>query len=102
MAAGVSLQRAVNAVGHARDKGTFTVEIVQGLRALGVKCADRSKRVSRVKPVLPRRAMVSIHGPGQRRWHWLLTWDGKIYDPGSRWPEGYTGWKMTSYLEIYS
>jgi hypothetical protein len=31
----------------------------------------------------------------------MLTWDGAVYDPEDRWPD-YHGWRITSYLEIYS
>lgn len=104
MAAGVSLDRAIEAVGHGSPRGTCTSEVVRALRALGVPCADRLRRVGRVKPVLPKRGVLAIHRPaGNKRsvhWHWMLTWDGEIYDPGGRWPEGYDGWRITSYLEI--
>lgn len=106
MAAGVSLDRAVEAVGHSKFRGTSTAEIVRGLRALGVPCAEKLKRMARVKPVLPKRGIVAIHRPNgtkrPERWHWMLTWDGTVFDPGGRWPEGYQGWRITSYLEIAS
>lgn len=98
MAAGVSLDRAISAVGHRKKRGTWTREIVAGLRALGVGCSERLRRVSRNKPVLPQRAVLCITNGG-RKWHWMLTWDGEIYDPEARWPD-YAGWRITSYLEI--
>lgn len=103
MAASVSLERSIEAVG--RSGATHTADIVRGLRALGVSCADRLVRISRKRPNLPRRAIVVILRPAvmyERRAqsHWMLTWDGKIYDPGGRWPDGYDKWRMTSYLEI--
>jgi len=107
MAAGVSLKRAVAAVGHSRIGGTHTREIVAALRALGVECADRCRKVSRKRPVLPQRGMVVIHQPkgehgvSYHRWHWILTWDGQIYDPAGLWPDRYTDWRITSYLEIF-
>jgi hypothetical protein len=99
MAADVSLDRAVEAVGHSKPRGTYTSEVIAALRLLGVGCADRLRRVSRQKPVLPARAMLHINNDGGRS-HWMLTWDGVIYDPEDRWPD-YTGWRITSYLEIH-
>lgn len=107
MAAGVSLSEAVKAVGH--DGGTYTRDVVRAFEKLGVPSAKRCRVLSRTKPVLPKRAMLVIHRPakeGRRRydnWHWLLHWDGEIFDPGGRWgTEHYREWKITSALEIFS
>lgn len=100
MAAGVSLDRAIEAIGHKSISGTNTRDLVRGLRALGLPCADRCRVLGRLKPVLPRRGMLVV---GTKKYgHWMLTWDGVIYDPGGMWPDGYAGWKISSYLEIYS
>lgn len=97
MAADVSLDRAIEAVGH--DHGTETRQIIKALRSLGVPCADRCKRLSKKVPVLPPRAMVVMRTKGKSMFHWMLFWDGVMYDPGNRYPN-YDGWVMTSYLEI--
>jgi hypothetical protein len=103
MAAGVSLDRAIEAVGHRLRGGTSTKEVVRGLRALGVPCADRLHVVSRARHILPKRAILVLHRPlGSKRpahWHWILLWDGTIYDPGGRWPD-YPGSRTTSYLTL--
>jgi len=63
-------------------------------------------RVNRRRPNLPQRAIVAIHRPRvprekrNGRYHWMLSWDGKIYDPSGRYPEGYANWIITSHLEI--
>jgi hypothetical protein len=105
MAAGVSLDRAIEVMGE-DEAGTTTVEVVTALRALGVPCADKLKRISRAKPVLPKRAIFAIQRPKKERRkeanHWMLSWDGKVYDPGGGWPEWYKDWRITSYLEIFS
>lgn len=104
MAAGVSLKRATDAIGH--NGGTRTSEVVKALRKLGIDCADRMVRPSRKRPNIPQRAFLAIHRlPNEdekrkAKWHWLLQWDGKIYDPSEQWPDGYKNWKITSYLEI--
>lgn len=103
MAAGVSLSEAVEAVGHSKVRGTHTKEIIQALQKLGINCDTRCKRISRKRPMLPKRGIAVIHRPeGEETgmWHWMLIWDGEIYDPAGRWPD-YKAWKMTSCLEIY-
>lgn len=99
MAAGVTLDRACQVIGHRR--GTVTREIVRSLRELGIQCADRCHPMKRNIPVLPQRGLVVLHAPRGNRWHWMLTWDGKMYDPAGRWPS-LDEWKITSYLEIRS
>lgn len=106
MAAGVSLKKATEAVGHGRYGGTKTSEIIKALRSLGLECGDRCERISRKRPNLPRRGIVVLHRPkepGKRkaRWHWMLTWDGTIYDPAGMWPDNMRDWRMTSYLRIH-
>lgn len=106
MAAGVSLDRACEVIGH-RKFGTHTYEVIRALNALGIDCAKRMRPVSRVRPVLPERALLSIRqdrdkalSVDRRLYHWMLTWDGKIFDPGGKWPN-YEGWRITSALEIH-
>lgn len=107
MVTGSSLERAVFVVGH--KNGTYTSDLIKAIRVLGCDCADRLRRISKQRPVLPKRCIVSIvkwvgEGPTrrQRKGHWILSWDGVIYDPGGVWPESYdkNGWTITSYLEI--
>ncbi len=100
MAAKVSLKDAIAAVGHEKKRGTHTHEVIAALRKLGVGCSGKLKRVSRTKPILPQRAMVVIT-TGKTRWHWMLVWDGVVYDPEGRWPD-YHGWRISSCLEIES
>lgn len=106
MAADVSLDRACDVVGHRKLGGTTTREVVHALRELGVPCASSLKRISRLRPVLPKRCIVAIHRPKEPgrhrgRWHWMLHWDGRMFDPGDAWPEAYRDWRITSVLEIY-
>lgn len=102
MAAGVSLPEAIAAVGHQKTRGTKTAEVVSALRRLGVPCADRLRRVSRSRPVLPARAIVAIYHSSGTRAHWMLTWDGTMHDPEHLWPDYYRDWIITSYLEIFA
>ncbi len=100
MAAGVSLEKAISVIGSS-TAGTSTAEVRDGLRALGIGCAERLRVVSRVRPILPRRAIIACHIPRNGNAHWMLTWDGEIYDPARMWP-AMREWRITSYLEIYS
>ena len=111
MVAGVGLRRAIAAVGaEYTERGTGTRQIVAGLRRLGVRCSGRLRRLGPAKPVLPARCIVAIiqyrtdaEGTRQpKRAHWMVSWNGQIYDPGQRWPEGFAGWKITTYLEIFA
>lgn len=99
MAGQVSLDRAIEVIGH--DGATTTKEIVGGLRTLGIGCANRLKVCKRNMPVFPKRCVVAMRNKQETRWHWVLMWDGQLYDPGSGQGSD-NGWKMTSYLEIYS
>ncbi len=100
MAAGVPLEAAIAAVGHAKPRGTKTRELVAALRKLGVPAAERLKRTRKDLPVPPcPRAILRTERTVARRWHWLLHWDGLTYDPAGRYPE-YDGWRITSYLEL--
>jgi hypothetical protein len=109
MVAGVTLERAIAVFEH--KHATYTRELVAALRKLNVACGDRCKRVSRIRPILPARAILSItrfvkkpNGKYRRYGHWMVTWDGVIYDPEDNWPDLYRveNWNVTSYLEILS
>lgn len=106
MVAGVTLIEATAAIGHTRP--TYTRDLVAALRSFGVQCEDRLKLVSRARPELPARAILSIrkfvekpNGGRKRYGHWMVIWYGHIFDPEGVWPEHYRdGWRVTSYLEI--
>ena len=100
-AAGVSLDRAIEVIGH--ENGTETRELIAALNFLGIACDVKLRRLSRKRPVLPKRCIVSMlredtHPP---RGHWMLSWDGEISDPDGAWPR-VGKWRITSYLEIYA
>ena len=101
MAAGVSLDRAIEVVGHKKERGTHTREVIAGLRALGIECAGRCRPVSRKRPVWPACCILVVQraDTNPNRWHWMLSWDGKIYDPAGVWPD-MSDWRITSFLEI--
>lgn len=97
MAAGVGVKRAIDAVG--KDGATRTRDIIRGLRALGLNCADRMRRTAQNRALPPR---CIVHICWRRRYgHWMLYWDGHVYDPGGAYPDGYDSHsRIVSYLEI--
>lgn len=100
MAAGVSLKAAVQAVGHSRNSGTSTREVIDALRRLGVGSAERCRRISRARPEYPPRAILVVRQNGNKRYHWVYYEKGAFYDPEERWPR-YGGWRVTSCLEVF-
>lgn len=92
------LERVIEVIGHRH--ATYSRERIAALRALGVQCADKSRRISRKRPVWPKRAILRI-GTAQRKSHVMLAWDGEVYDPDGSWPDYPDNWTITSYLEIY-
>jgi hypothetical protein len=100
MAAGVSLEKAIRAVGHGRAGGTTTREVVAALRKLGVRTADRCHPISRTRPEYPLRAILALRKNGHRKFHWIYYEKGVWWDPEDRWPR-YDGWRVTSYLEVF-
>lgn len=105
MAANVPLWKATEAIGH--DGPTTTRELVNVLRSFGLDCADRLRRISRRRPVMPPKCLLSISYrppidcPKKSKSHWMYCEKGTIYDPAGAWPDFYKDWVITSYLEIY-
>lgn len=97
----ISLRDACKAVGH--EHSTNTRELVKALRILGFSCADKLKRIKHWRP--PWRAIVKMRWPGRAMGHWLLMWDGRLFDPdpagmGLRHLNPDHGGHLTSFLEI--
>lgn len=105
MAAHTTLAAAIRAVGHRRQRGTHTWELVAALAVLGVSCAPRLQRAKHVAgiPVLPPCAIIAIRRDGSKhRWHWMI-WCGVVLDPAGLWPAFYgSDWRITSFLQIHN
>jgi hypothetical protein len=91
MVCGVTLEKAIEAVGHAG--GTTTREVVTALKKLGVKPKSESVTRAHSLAMLPKRALVRIAWEETRRiskkeihihiwYHLAVWWDGCWYDPG--------------------
>jgi hypothetical protein len=90
MAAGVTLDEAVRAVGSSvlRQPGTDDRDLIRGLRKLGVKLGpytnyeDRKSRIVQ----MPDFAIMSVVDDKTKWGHWVVVKDGVVYDPGIGWP----------------
>lgn len=100
MLTGVPLPQVVEICG--KQNGTTTKDIIRTLSVFGINCAPRCRRISRKLPVYPQKCLLVLRNKTRKRFHWMLMLDNKIYDPEHMWPNGYDGWEITSYLEIYS
>jgi len=107
MLGNMTIYEAIELVGT--EGCTTTKVIAEALRALGFKCRNRLKRVSKFR-ALPKLCIVSVGFDGDNgSWgsHWII-WNGKeqlFYDPRHLYPvdeEFYyeVSGRITSYLEI--
>ena len=97
MAAGISLEESIKVFGHKHT--TRTIEISRALNAVGIQCPSRRLKRLTDRPQWITRAIIKeIYGPiRKRKSHWVLLWDGHIYDPD---PHGVPGSMYSSYLGI--
>lgn len=84
MAADIDIETAIAMFGHKRS--TVTRSLIRVLKKLGFQIKPRLTRITPTRPAAPR----SICKMRFRRrdnkgwidnWHWVLIWDGKLYDP---------------------
>ena len=92
MACRITLEDACGLVGHRH--GTRTKELARVLRGRGFRCKDTLTR-SRADQ-MPDYALVKMSFRGRRNWHWVLLWDGALYDPD---PAPQLG-TLTSFLDL--
>lgn len=104
--AGVEVEESCRAVG--KRGPTRTRDVVRGLRALGVECADRLLPLRQVRGLVPT-AVVRMVKAGRRTGHWVVWRLGRYEDPadGLVWaPEDFTaeaalhGWRAVSVLPV--
>jgi len=108
MILGIRLEHATSLVGHARS--TKPYELADALRKREIKCGDR--RIRYTGGTLPKRAFLAISAwNSRRRYHWVLLYDGLVYDPALCAPMPVRGYlrcndglgdnlDLTSYLPI--
>lgn len=100
MISNVSLDRAIEVVGH--KSATRTKELVSALKTLGINCDSRLRICKRNMPILPKRCIIAMRNKSYKRGHWVVMWDGVMFDPEHDAVGRSGGWKVTSYLEVYS
>jgi len=99
MAAGITLEESIRVFGHKHK--TKTKELIRVLRSRHIFTGDKLKRFPQYTAwsfsLNPHRAIIKeIYGPiRKRKSHWILLWDGHIYDPD---PHDIPGTKYSSYL----
>lgn len=89
-------------------RGTTTKHLQKALRHFGVTYERRLRPATKADPMCARfprailAARMALTGStaSKRQWHWMLRWDGKIYDPGGAWPGCAGGTRITSALVL--
>ena len=104
MVGGISLEDAIQKVG--KRGGTTGPDLHKALSKIGILSSEKmarlsvNSRVSRKQfdfDALPEKCIAKVRSVGINKSHWVLVWNGKIYDP---YP-GYVPWKYVSgYIEI--
>jgi hypothetical protein len=104
MIGGISLGDAIQKVG--KRSGTCGTDLHKALYKMGISSSEQmvrlggNKKVSRKRfdfAALPKRCIAKVRSAGIKKSHWVLVWDGEIYDP---YP-GYVPWKYVSgYIEV--
>ena len=75
----IPLDAGARLIGHRH--GTKPKELAAVLHASGFSCSGKRVRYRRGQK-LPQRALLSVsHSGNRRRFHWVLLWDGWVYDP---------------------
>jgi hypothetical protein len=103
MVARVNIGYAIEAVG--KRASTRSADIRRGLANLNIRHSTEPRLVSRPQyRELPARCIATCHVPYSRRTHWVVLWDGVVYDPVygiSNHIEPRHIAYVTSYIEIY-
>lgn len=74
-------------------------QIICALDELGIRHAEKNKRLSKMNPVLPEIAIITVHFPEYS--HWVLYYKGRYLDPEFGGFEKYQKGKITSFLECF-
>lgn len=102
MVANITLEESIRRFGS--RGGTYTRQLVEVLRDLGIETEDRLTRVTKsVRPADP--SIVKISGDAdwrKTRWtHWTVYHGGRFYDPSWGIVDGYPkDIKMLSFLKV--
>ncbi len=101
MAVGISLEESILVFGHTH--GTYTRDLVKVLRHFDLAPAERLRVMHRRREA-PRRSILHMGIPNRTKkradLHWMLFWDGQIYDPAGRFPRYPKHSRITSFLDL--
>ena len=102
MAAGVTLDKAIQVFGH--ERGTRTCDVLKGFKAFGIEAkTTRLKRWDDKEPPPPCALLHQLfHAKGQKfHGHWVLNWHGVVHDPEQAGPNLVdSGGRFVSYVEL--
>jgi hypothetical protein len=50
---------------------------------------------------VPDKAILRLSRKTGKNWHWMLIWNGRIYDPAESWEQRVSeGWQVTSFMPL--
>lgn len=74
-------------------------QIIEALDELGIRHAEKNKRISKMNSVLPEIAILTVHFSEYS--HWVLYYKGRYLDPEFGELDEYDKGKITSFLECF-
>lgn len=77
MLANSSIEEAIKKMG--KDGSTDPIDIINGLRAFGIKCDDEFVKITQENPSYPPVCVLLVWFPTYG--HWVVHYNGKFYDP---------------------
>lgn len=95
MVTGVSLTRAIKAVGHSHC--STTKDLARAVRKLGLKCPDRLVRITQTRGLSDLCIVKQETTDRGGSWHWIVASRGKLFDPS---PYGPSHARFTSFLPV--
>lgn len=102
MVANISFSEAVALVG--KKGATCTKDLIRALTFRNIVCGTKLKRLKKGEQP-PSPSILKIVFEDASTGHWVVFWNGKVYDPEDskpvHWNRYESGGKITSYLWIY-
>lgn len=97
MILGISIDEAIKLMGS--RKATKACQLRSALRSRGVWVSNYTALTKHHD--IPSSAILRLTFKGRRNWHWMLKWEGVIYDPAGSWPKpAEHGAIITSFIRL--